>query len=952
MIRSTSHQLKKIMLLILFTITCLCAAASVNITSAAQNIPASRPIRFGCYDLKGFIHLNEEGRYEGYGKEYIDMIAAYTGWDCQIIVANNDDLLQMLHNGEIDFLMPVEYTQERLSQYRYPHYPLGEQINGLYVLKSNPDIYYDDFATMEGKRIGSVQDTYPVISLQNYMQDHHITYKNVLYPDLASLHQGLERGEVDAVSRSGLGNIPDDYRLAGITDIGPFYIVSSTQAPKELFSQLNRALIQIRFEHPEFSPTLFEKYLIGHNKVTLHLTREETQYLKEHPTIIVMSFRDRYPISYRNEKTGEMEGILKDLLQLLSQKTGLQFEYKAAPTDTTLTDQLQQNQADLIAGIILTSRYRDDASLKLSNGILNNVIAIVGKKGQVFDNKQHYTVAVPSESTGTIAHIREHHPNISIKTYPSTLECMRAVVKGHTDAAMQNSYVLAALLQHPEFDELMIWTTSNDEGSDAYCLGSRSTEDPRLISIINKGIPTLTKTDIQSVIIKHTANNAYDMSLQDILYKYRFTLILSCLLLLVCLSGAIWRFNLKQKNVQLLEEKNLQLSEANTLANAAMSESKRANQAKTDFLSRMSHDIRTPLNGIIGMTTMAMEENQSLRIADYLNKINISGHFLLSLVNDILDISKIDAGKMELHPEAYQQREFLQYLNGVIRPMCEAKNIAFTVALSYENRALLVDKLKFNQIFFNLLSNAVKFTPEGGHITCSAQHCRFDDPILIFDISIIDDGIGMSPAFQQKLFTPFEQEQPAGTGATGSGLGLAIAHRLITMMGGTIQIKSEIGKGTAFTVHFELETLPATQARATSIRVSDVFLKGKTLLIAEDNDINSEILIYILQNKGAVTIRAHNGSEALQLFASARTGHFDAILMDVRMPVMNGIEATKQIRNLDRPDAKTVPIIATTANAYDEDVQQCLDAGMNDHISKPIDAVVLFKALSKLLFYD
>jgi CheY-like chemotaxis protein len=320
-------------------------------------------------------------------------------------------------------------------------------------------------------------------------------------------------------------------------------------------------------------------------------------------------------------------------------------------------------------------------------------------------------------------------------------------------------------------------------------------------------------------------------------------------------------------------------------------------------------------------------------------------------VNDILDLSKIDAGKMELHSEPYPPAEFIKYLNGVIEPMFKAKGVKLVrEGRRFPDRMIIVDKLKYNRIFFNILSNAAKFTPAGGTVMISVKNYRLEGDLLSYDYVISDEGVGMSADFQQKLFKPFEQERPAGSDDNmGSGLGLAITYRFVKLLGGTISVKSAPGKGSAFTIHFALPSAPVKQAAKAAPADNMENLDGKLILVAEDNDINSEILFHLLENHGARATLAKNGAEAVRVFENSAPGSFDAILMDVRMPVMDGKEAARAIRVLDRPDAKTVPIIAATANAYDEDVEACLEAGMNGHIAKPIEPEQLFALLSKVM---
>jgi len=397
---------------------------------------------------------------------------------------------------------------------------------------------------------------------------------------------------------------------------------------------------------------------------------------------------------------------------------------------------------------------------------------------------------------------------------------------------------------------------------------------------------------------------------------------------------------------ELLEKEQKERQQLEELAEKAKS----ANAAKSDFLSRMSHDIRTPLNGIIGMTALAKDEKDPAKLADYLDKIDESGHFLLGLVNDILDMSKVESGKLELHPEPYSGSEFIRYLEAVIRPLCAEKGISLTLPGASNNFLVLADKLRVNQIFFNLLSNAAKFTPPGGHISLEARLLREGNGRIAGSFIVKDDGIGMSAEFQKKLFRPFEQEYTGrNSGRSGSGLGLAITKSLVDLMGGTISVESAPGHGSTFTVHLDVVLLAKQEAAAAGEKPALLSLSGRHILLAEDNDINAEIAMALLARNGIAATRAATGKEAVRIFRASAPGFYDAVLMDIRMPEMDGLEATRRIRALKRSDALTVPIIAMTANAFDEDVKESLAAGMNAHLSKPIEADSLYKVLAAAL---
>ena len=390
----------------------------------------------------------------------------------------------------------------------------------------------------------------------------------------------------------------------------------------------------------------------------------------------------------------------------------------------------------------------------------------------------------------------------------------------------------------------------------------------------------------------------------------------------------------------------------------ALGLAEQANRAKTEFLSRISHDIRTPISIISSMTDFAHEDRGDPEKLEHdLEKIRTANSFLLSLINDVLDISKIDSGKIGLNPEPYPYEEYISNIRNMFGPLCREKNIRFVTGSQRNRGVILADKVRLNQIVLNLLSNAVKYTPEGGTVTYRSESEDLPGGKVRFAFEIEDTGIGMSGEFQKIMFEPFMQEydNPNRPKAqNGTGLGLSIVKRMVDLMGGTIAVKSELGRGTTIRCSMLFPDARFGQdgekasGSAQKLPEEPPVLSGKVLL-AEDNDINAEIAARILEGFGLTTDRAENGETAVRKFSASAPGEYRAVLMDIQMPVMNGYEAARAIRALPRTDAQPVPILAMTANAFADDVARCLEAGMNGHIAKPIDPKVLGRELAKRL---
>ena len=371
-------------------------------------------------------------------------------------------------------------------------------------------------------------------------------------------------------------------------------------------------------------------------------------------------------------------------------------------------------------------------------------------------------------------------------------------------------------------------------------------------------------------------------------------------------------------------------------------------KAKSEFLSRMSHDIRTPMNAIIGMTNMALSTENPPHTTDCLQKIKSSSPFLLSLINDILDVSKIESQKLQLSPLPYPLTDFLQQIRQIIQPLCKEKNIRFTIQADIpQDSCILVDPTRFNQIFLNLLSNAVKYTPPEGSVGFIIENYWERDHLRHIHFTIRDTGIGMSASFQKRMFEPFSQEDSRHINeAAGTGLGLAIVKSLVDLMKGSICVKSAPGCGSTFTIDLELP--PCTSVKGIEKSLPGNIrnrLAGLHILLCEDNSLNTEVANWMLQQAGITVSTTENGLAALNTFMKAAYYTYDAILMDIRMPVLDGLAATRRIRELARPDAKTIPIIAMTADAFDEDRHRSLQAGMNAHLSKPLQPDMLYRIL-------
>ena len=416
----------------------------------------------------------------------------------------------------------------------------------------------------------------------------------------------------------------------------------------------------------------------------------------------------------------------------------------------------------------------------------------------------------------------------------------------------------------------------------------------------------------------------------------------------------------KETNLRL-EQYNIQLTQANdemrraqNAAAEALQSAEQASKAKTDFLANMSHDIRTPMNAIIGITTLMKNElHEPEKLAEHLGKLESSGQLLLGIINDILDMSRIESGKTTLNIEKMNLSQQVSQLDSIIRQQAGQRRQSFTVNTNMQHENVLGDPNRLNQVLMNILSNAVKYTPTGGHIRLEVEELPRNEHYARYRFVVQDDGIGMSEAFQKTLFDPFTREEKSGTNKVqGTGLGMAITKSVIDLMGGSISVESATGKGSRFEVvlEFPIDTeadmVQKTQALPEEEEAASP-LSGMKFLCAEDNAINAEILEMLLETKGASCTICPNGQEIVDVFAGVKPGDYDMILMDIQMPVMDGLEATRRIRSGENPLGRTIPILAMTANAFLEDMQKSKEAGMDEHLSKPVDISALEQVVKR-----
>jgi len=710
---------------------------------------------------------------------------------------------------------------------------------------------------------------------------------------------------------------------------------------------------------------------------TIELSAEEKAYLDRSGEITIGCPIQNCPLLFQNEKTGQLEGITIDILNIVAETTGLTFHYQALPSGNITYEDLQRLQIDMVAGVEFHEINKNSSGIVMTDPYLHAEKVFVCKKGVVFQQDSEMTIAVASGSQTLEKVIRQQYPMFQILFCDSTEEALSALLAGKADAALQNQYTMERILCKPIYEDLQIVATASI--GDSQCLACLvpvnedkenfiSGDVSHLMSILNKGIASLDKDQVSFLIIKETAENTYQFTMWDMMYRYRFamTILIISLLLILFLLRRNRILSMKhseqiaaQQRAKELAAINARMKEQQLLLIDSLKHAEEGNRTKNTFLFNMSHDIRTPMNAILGFAEIAQHNiDDTVKVADCIEKIQVSGGHLLHLIDNVLDMTNIENGKVTLAEDYCNLEDCIEKARDILQAEIDQKHLTFRTDMSdVKNKWVYCDNIRINQILFNLLNNAVKFNKPGGSIwvmvnqnTCAIR--EYAD----YEIHVKDTGIGMTPEFLSHIFEPFEREYTSTVSQKqGIGLGMSITKNLIDLMGGTIQVFSEPDKGTEFVLRFTFKLQEQGQAQVEpeqqpSIGVASAYdFSGKRLLLVEDNELNMEIAQELLCEVGFLVETAQNGQIAVEMIRNSEAGYYDAVLMDIQMPVMNGYQASREIRSLENKGLADIPIIALTANTFDEDKKEALANGMNAHIAKPIDINMLYEILENIL---
>ncbi len=1049
---------------------------------AAAETASAKVVRVGSFE-DTFNYVNEKGARKGYGYELLETLSGYTGWQFEYVTCDWSDCFEKLKNGEIDIIGGISYTEDRTQEMLFSDEPMGVEKYYLYADLSRADISASDFKTLNGQKIGVLMGTEPEVMLAEWEEKYGLKTEHVNISNNEDVKQKLANHEIDCFvsleesfwAERGISTI------TCVGESGIYYAINKNRP--DIKEELDDAMRALDEAVPFYTADLYKRYFSM--DYTPILTGEEKAWLRKHGAIRMGFLASDSGVSTFDPATGEFTGVITDYIQFAADCLGnqeLEFQLVGYDSKEAELDALKSGEIDMIFHCDQNPNLAEEYHFACTNTTwTSNLMAVTNK--QHFNENNVNRIAVPQNKLSLKKYLAFYYPQWEIVDCDTQEDAAKLVKDGQADCfvtgiSSENKY-------SKKYSFYSVPLVNPVRSCFAVNSGNRS-----LLSILNKTIKAMPVNMLAGALAMYKSS-ARKVTLSDFIKDNFFkVMLISSIAVAVVLLTILMLLQKARKAEAAARKAASDTQELNAKLQVAVEKAETANRAKSTFLSNMSHDIRTPMNAIIGFTTLALSNiDDTDRVKDYLGKTLASSNHLLSLINDVLDMSRIESGKIHLEEVEVNLSDVLHDLKTIVSGQIYAKQLELYMdVMDVTDEDVYCDKTRLNQILLNLLSNAIKFTPAGGTVSVRVRQLAGKvHGCGQYEFRIKDNGIGMSQEFAQKIFEPFERERTSTVSRIqGTGLGMAITKNIVDMMGGTIEVQTAQGKGTEFTVCVpmraqteqrpvekitELEGLKALvvdddfntcdsvtkmlvkvgmraewtlsgkeavlRARQ-SIEMSDVYhayiidwrlpdmngievtrqirslhddtpiiiltaydwsdieveakaagvtafcskpmfmsdlretlmsalgqkpadavqrllpeknadFKGKHILLVEDNELNREIAQEILQEYGFLVDSAENGAVAVEKVSTAVPGSYDLVLMDVQMPIMDGYTATRKIRALDDPARAKLPILAMTANAFDEDRRNALESGMNGFLSKPIVIGDLVQELHKIL---
>ena len=931
--------------------------------SALLALPAAaqeKTVRIGWYE-DAYNITGTHGERSGYAYEFEQAVAAYTGWQYEYIKGGWSDLFAMLENGEIDILAGISYSDARAEKMLFSEMPMGRENYYLYADLAHTDISPADLRSLDGKRVCLLENSVQATQFYAWERTHKIKLSYVYVNSFDAGKKLADNHEIDAVVST---ETPAwvERGMSAITTTGGsgIYFAISKNRP-DLKHELDSAMHKMEYDKPFYADELYKRYLSASSVPVL--SKEEKAWLAQHGEIRIGYLRNDIGFSSIDSSTGKLTGFINDYIRLATAALGsdvLKFKLVGFDSQTEQQQALKRKDIDMIFHISQAPYFAE-----LNNFILSNTVvaitppAITAKS--LFNEAEENTIAMEKDNLILKWYISYNYPQWKIVEYNSLAEVEDAVRDGKADCMITKYRQLTKYLEDKKLHTIFL----TKPGNTAFAV---TRDNTILMSILNKtlrSIPTSMLTGTLAMYDNTLRRVTTIDYVKDNVIAVTLTLVSIFVIILLIILSFLRKAQASEAKAKeaaahvlelnkRLEEGHLRLQENHQQLEKALQRAESASAAKTNFLFNMSHDIRTPMNALLGYTRLMKPKLTDPELISYQEKMEQSGKLLLDILNNVLDMSRIESGKVELDENYCQVSSVLKEICDVFIVEAKKKDIQLKYEAFVQHEHLMCDVTKIKEIFTNLISNSVKYTPKGGSITLRSTELACDRPGYVrLQTEVSDTGIGMSQEFLPKLFEAFTRERNTTIAKVGgTGLGMAIVKRLVEMLGGTITVDSQLGRGTTFTITLEhriadeayYKKLEQTEPTP-HVTAGTKSLQGRHILLAEDNDLNAEIAKAILSRMGLSVDRVEDGVQCVNMLDKQPAGTYDLILMDIQMPHMDGYKATQAIRRFQNQAKAKLPIIAMTANAFEEDRRNAFAAGMNGHIAKPIDIDKVEKVL-------
>ena len=923
----------------------LLLSVALPVKAAAETAPA-KVVRVGSFE-DTFNYVNEKGARKGYGYELLQTLSGYTGWQFEYVTCDWSDCFEKLENGEIDIMGGISYTEDRAEEMLFSDEPMGEEKYYLYADLSREDITASDFKTLNGKTIGVLMGAESEVMLTEWEEKYGLKTQHVNIANNEDAKQKLANHEIDCFV-SLEESFWTELGISTITRVGSsgiYYAINKDRS--DLKEELDNAMRALDEEAPFYTADLCKKYFSLDYKPIL--TGEEKAWLKEHGAIRMGFLTSDSGVSTYDPATGEITGTITDYIQFAADCLGnqeLEFQLVGYDDKEAELNALKSGEIDMIFHFDQSPNLAEEYRVARTNTTWTANMMVVTNQ-QLFTENKVNRVAVPQNKISLTRYIAFYYPQWEIVDCDTQEDAIKLVKDGQADCFVTGVSSEAKYSKNYGFYSVPLPNPA--KSCFAVNSGNRS-----LLSILNKTIKAM-PTNMLTGSLAMYKSASRKVTLSEFLRDNFFMVLQVSSIAVAVILLTILKLLRKARKAEAAARKAANdTQELNAKLQIAVENAESANRAKSTFLFNMSHDIRTPMNAIIGYADLASRHlDDPAKLEKYMENIQVCGQNLLMLLNNVLDLARIENDKTEMEYSVSDVDKDFRNCIAMFRNQADSKGQTLVVTTQLQYPYIYADIPHLTEVCTNLVSNAVKYTGAGGTIRCDVTQkpggkAGWCDTV----VTVADNGIGMSQEFQKHIFEPFERERTSTVSKVeGSGIGMGIVKKLVGLMNGTVEVESKIGAGSTFTVTIPCRIASEEEAQAKrEINPSDKkCLCGTRILLTEDNDLNAEIATELLQEEGCTVDRAKDGVECVDMLEKAADGTYQIILMDVQMPVMNGYDAARKIRRLDDPQKANIPIIAMTANAFSEDRQMALDVGMNDHVAKPINMNVLVPTLRKYL---